>query len=95
MELLRESRELFLDDSRELLPQLDKLVACGETRELEKGAYHLKGALANLGAIAAQSCAALLEKAARDGELSQAEEFVVLLRKESEPIVSEATTPSA
>ncbi|NEP17332.1 MAG: Hpt domain-containing protein [Leptolyngbya sp. SIO4C1] len=63
--------QLFLSDVQASLGQLANAIAVGDTVSAEQIAHYIKGASANVGAIALAAEAAQLEQRAQQGQLTQ------------------------
>ncbi len=73
-ELLTELVKIFLEDYPTSLSAIDEAVAHQDPPKLERAAHTLKGAVANFGADAVVKEAYELERQARAGDLSHANE---------------------
>lgn len=83
-ELLREVVDLFLEQSRHQIRELQAALAAGEPAQIRHQAHSLKGAAAGLGAQALSHTAAQLELAGKKGELKEVPELLRALEKELE-----------
>jgi HPt (histidine-containing phosphotransfer) domain-containing protein len=66
VELFEMLVEVFLQDSVQLLGELEDAAACGDLRSVERAAHSLKGLAANFDATQARDAAFALELAAHD-----------------------------
>jgi len=80
--LLRELVNLFLQEAPRMLARIQQALACGDSKELERAAHSLKGALGNLAAPAAYEVALRLETLGREGDLTGAEKAFATLEAE-------------
>jgi len=78
-ELLEEVAQLFLDDYPNSISEIEKALAVGDPRGVERGAHTLKGAVSNFGADSVVESALALELAGRKGDLSTAPEQFIRL----------------
>jgi len=83
-DLLRELIELFQKEHTVLLSQMRSAIQNHDPEELERSAHALKGAVAILGALAAQSAAQHLETVGRDKRMSDAPDAYTTLEREIE-----------
>ena len=93
LELLHELLTLFIEDAPQQLARIRTASESGDTTTLHRAAHSLKGACANIGAMALRSIAAELEIAAKSGQqekispllsgvVSEYEALMPLLEKE-------------
>jgi len=73
-ELLKEVVRLFLDECPKMFNGIRGAAERGETREMERAAHKMKGAMANFAASAAYDAALRLEVMGREGHLDQVTE---------------------
>lgn len=78
----KELRNVFLQDSPQLLYDLGIAVSSGDRVELRSVARAIKGAVSNFGARHPQALAAELEKMAAKGDLIEAQHLVEALTLE-------------
>lgn len=82
-EFEQELIELFLEDQHERLSSIEQAIAGGDSADLRREAHTLKGAAANMGALALQHLARELEEAGRNGQLGPAPELLERIRVEA------------
>ena len=70
---------MFLKDCESSLATLNRAVTARSLQAIEETAHALRGASANVGAIAMSTTAVQLEEEARNGELSEADSLLQLL----------------
>ena len=88
-ELYLELVDLFTDDSSSLISKIEYAISNKDHESLRKAAHTLKGAVANFSASAAYESASILEKTARNKELTGAEEQFLKLKSEFESVITE------
>jgi HPt (histidine-containing phosphotransfer) domain-containing protein len=64
----RELLDLFLEDARQRLSQLESALLAGDLNEVAATAHSIKGAAANLAAVRAREIAFAIERGGRAGE---------------------------
>ncbi len=79
-ELLQEVAGLFLADAPRMMGLIEKAIAEGDAKLLEREAHSLKGSVANFGADQVAKAALHLENLGRRGELSAAPAGFATLR---------------
>lgn len=82
MELARELITLLLRDLPNLTETLDKAVAAGDAKTLERTAHAIKGAVANFSARPSVAASESLERMGRFNELGQAPAALIVLKRE-------------
>ena len=83
-ELLADIVGLFLEDSPNLISQIQEAIANQDRKLLERSAHTLKGSAANFAAEAARQAAFELEQIGREGNLADAEDAFDKLKQEME-----------
>jgi HPt (histidine-containing phosphotransfer) domain-containing protein len=78
----KELRDVFLQESPQLLQELGLAASSGDRIELRSLARAIKGAVANFGARHPQALASELEKMAAKGDLAEAQHLVEALTVE-------------
>jgi len=73
MELFRELAELFFDDSRKLMDNIQEAIREGSEEKLRKSAHTIKGSVSNFSAQAPFDAAYDLENIGRKGEMDKAQ----------------------
>lgn len=68
----KELLEMFLNDAENSLQQLETALASNSVEAVEELAHYLKGASANVGAVALSQAAAQLERQAKQRKIVQA-----------------------
>ena len=81
-EFYKELLEIFLDDVPGRMEQLRAAIASGQAEEVASTAHSIKGAAANLSALAIRDTALNLETQGRGGDLSQASALAEKLQGE-------------
>ena len=76
----KELLEMFLSDAESSLSQLEDALASNSIETVEELAHYLKGASANVGAIALSQAAAQLERQAKQRKLVQAPKLLAQLQ---------------
>ena len=76
----RELLEMFLNDAESSLMQLAEAISANSSDMVEELAHYLKGASANVGAIALSQAAAQLERQAKQGKIAQAPRALAQLK---------------
>jgi CheY-like chemotaxis protein/HPt (histidine-containing phosphotransfer) domain-containing protein len=69
--LLGELTRIFVEQSRQLLAELNEAIETGNAAEIERTAHTIRGSIGNFGAPAASETAVGLELAARSGRLAE------------------------
>ncbi len=87
-EFIAELVEIFIDDVPEQFSEIQKAVDNLNSKDLEKSAHKLKGAVSNFGEKAAFETALQLEMMGRENRLDGVEEAYNILRKEVECLVN-------
>jgi len=82
----------FREQCPDLILRIHKAVSAGDARSLELAAHTLKGSLMNLGARPAAAAALELEKAARTGELGNADRLAEEIETEIERLERQLET---
>ena len=72
--LLAEIAEMFLAESPRLLADIHTHLEAGDGHQLSRAAHRFKGAVSNFDATAAREASDMLETAAQNGDLQQAQE---------------------
>ncbi len=72
---------IFLQDAENSLDKLERAIAAQDVRSTEVVAHSLRGASANVGAIALAATAAQLEQIARGGSIAGAQALLQQLRR--------------
>ncbi len=80
--LLREVSRLFLDDCPHRLREMRHAIEGGDCRAVAEATHSLRGSLGNFSARVAVEAATRLERLARDGNLSEADEACAVLERE-------------
>jgi HPt (histidine-containing phosphotransfer) domain-containing protein len=75
-EFEQELLEVFVADSYTVLVLLKQSIAVQDARQLEQSAHHIKGASANVGAIAIYSVAVQLEQQARAQQFEDSDRLI-------------------
>ncbi len=86
VELLREVAELFLDDYPSTFEKIKAAVAARNATALEHHAHSLKGSVSTFGASRAFEAALALERQARSGDLSGAQDGLLQLEQALEAL---------
>jgi HPt (histidine-containing phosphotransfer) domain-containing protein len=81
--------QLFLDRSQEIISELGRAVATGDTNAIQAAAHSLKSSSANVGADAISKYAQKLEQMARDSSLEDVDETFDALQQAYEPAAHE------
>ena len=81
-DLFGEVAEIFASDSRKMMAEIQDAIAAGDSRELNRAAHTLKGAISNFGARVPMELARKLEKLGKSGELAGAGEKFATLETE-------------
>ncbi len=76
----KELLEMFLGDAESSLLQLEEALASNSIEMVEELAHYLKGASANVGAVALSQAAAQLERQAKQRKLVQASKMLAQLQ---------------
>jgi HPt (histidine-containing phosphotransfer) domain-containing protein len=71
-DLMREITAIFLAEYPELIQDIERAVAAGDAKGLERAAHSLKGSVSNFGAEAATQAAYRLEAMGRKGQIDEA-----------------------
>ncbi len=87
-EFIAELVEIFINDVPDQFSEIQKAVDNLNSKDLEKAAHKLKGAVSNFGVKAAFETALQLEMMGRENSLDGAEEAYNTLRKEVEYLVN-------
>jgi HPt (histidine-containing phosphotransfer) domain-containing protein len=72
--------QIFVDDSKDCLQELEQAIATQDCWQTEQCAHHLKGSSANVGANMMQNAAAQLEQRARSKQLQDSDRLVDTLK---------------
>ena len=72
--LLAEMAEMFLAESPRLLADIHTHLEAGDGHQLSRAAHRFKGAVSNFDATAAREASDMLETAAQNGDLQQAQQ---------------------
>jgi signal transduction histidine kinase/CheY-like chemotaxis protein/HPt (histidine-containing phosphotransfer) domain-containing protein len=80
-ELIGKLLELYLEDSREYLAQIEDAIRNNNSGELERSAHSLKGMSANLSAYRVSELAAQLEDIGESGHIVNVESILTTLRE--------------
>jgi PAS domain S-box-containing protein len=94
-ELLGELIGLFLESTPQTLSDLSTCLEAGDLKGAERHAHSLKGASANLGALATQQAALETERAAKSGNLESSRRLLAELRAEMDRLVDLLKNDSA
>jgi len=87
--LLREIVDLFFDESRGLLAEIEAGIAARDAATLQRAAHTMKGLVRNFGAEDAANAAQKMEMMAEEGQLEGVEDTYAALKKEVERLTSE------
>jgi len=87
--LFSELTDLFFDDSLSLLKKIEDSINKKDSDSLRKTAHTLKGAVANFSAPRAYEAAFTLETLGKENRMSEAEEKLLILKKEIENLSAE------
>ncbi|HEX8648808.1 MAG TPA: response regulator [Thermoleophilaceae bacterium] len=82
--VVRRLLEMFRDQTRERLDAVDAAAAAGDADALRLVAHTIKGGAASVGAPRVRDAAESVERAAREGRLEEANDFIHELRTEFE-----------
>ena len=80
-ELLAELIDLFKEQSPDLLDAIGRAIESGQAGQLQKAAHSIKGSTGSLGAMSAHEAASALETMGMNGQLEQAEEVFMKLKR--------------
>jgi HPt (histidine-containing phosphotransfer) domain-containing protein len=75
---------LFFKGVEPSLASLEEAIASGDSQKIRTSAHAIKGSSANIGAMKIRETAAMIEAAAKDGELEAAPERLIQLREQLE-----------
>ena len=78
--------QMFLQDARSSLEKLEKAIATRRIQAVEDTAHSLRGASANVGALALAATARRLEELARSGQLDEAKALLQVMNSHCERI---------
>jgi HPt (histidine-containing phosphotransfer) domain-containing protein len=81
LDLLKEIAGLFLDEYPRALDEMQKALALGDPKRLERSAHGLKGSVANFGARSAVDAAFQLEQLGHANKLDQAPKALASLER--------------
>jgi two-component system sensor histidine kinase/response regulator len=81
LDLLKEIASLFLDEYPRSMDEIQKALATGDAKMLERSAHGLKGAVANFGARTAVDAASQLEQLGRTNKLDHAPQALAALER--------------
>ncbi len=84
----RELLDLFLEDARQRLDQLESALSAGDLAQVASTAHSIKGAAANLAAERARSLAWAIESRGRAGDSAGLAEFAGELAAELERVAA-------
>jgi HPt (histidine-containing phosphotransfer) domain-containing protein len=85
-EIAREIAGIFVESSRQLYAELAGAVPQCNPELVRARAHSIKGSAGNIGATALQDLAAAMERAGRDGDLSEAERLLPELHANLEAV---------
>ena len=72
MDMIKEILQMYLDTTSGDVAQLEQVIQTGQADAIVRVAHGIKGASGNVGADLAMTCAAVIEKAARSGDVQTA-----------------------
>ena len=81
---LREVAGIFIEDTPKRLAELDQSLAAGDVPTFIRAAHSIKGASANLGAVALRAAAERLEHQGKTGGLAGVADLVTAVKTEFE-----------
>ncbi len=96
--LLAEIAETFLAESPRLLGDIHTYLDAGDGYQLSRAAHQFKGAVSNFDAEAVREAADMLETAAQDGDLQQAQQAwaqLKLVMSELTPVLQRVARESS
>ncbi|RKX27106.1 MAG: hypothetical protein DRP45_01865 [Candidatus Zixiibacteriota bacterium] len=92
VDLLKELIDLFNEQSKELLKNIEQAIEAGDAERLRNAAHTIRGALGNVGGVAAHEIGSELEQMGDQGDLKNAHEVFTRLRTEVSAFVNETAT---
>ena len=81
-EFMKELLDLYMEDAKERISELEDAARAGDSEELAKCAHKLKGSSANVGATGISMLAKTLEDKGHAGDTTGADELVRAARKQ-------------